>query len=370
MSISDSPRRAAPPRSVYRLRARAAPSLRTTLVTWGEILSSHQPRPSVRRALIVGADEWCGGALASILAPAGYDVVQAADDAPAPEVGAGGEWHIILVGSPQADAVETCRRLRQDATIPAGTPIVIVSGAPAVLEHRLAGLRAGAWDVLAFPLNAQELIARIDGFVGVKVEADRVRTDGLLDTVSGLYAARGIEYRARELLAEAERHHQSLACVVLGVDPRPEQDTPGGARVLQHVAKVLRNHGRLSDVIGRWSETEFAVLAPGTRAIGAARLAQRLAWLVETRTPAGWDVPPVTVRGGFEAVDDAGATRVRAQDLLTRAYTALQTACVETSLPHIRQYTPAMSHQDRFFHTPQGRGPDPTLLGGGPQAPV
>ena len=369
MSISDSPRRAAPPRSVYRLRARAAPSSRTTLFTWGETLSSQQPRPSVRRALIVGADEWFGGALASILAPAGYDVVQAADDAPVPDAGAGGEWHVILVASPQNAAVETCRRLRQDATIPAGTPVIIVSAASALIEHRLAGLRAGAWDVLTFPLNAQELVARIDGFVSVKLEADRARTDGLLDRVSGLYAVRGIEYRARELLGEAERHHLSLACVVLGVNPRPEQGAPG-ARVVQHVAKVLRTHGRLSDVIGRCSETEFAVLAPGTRAIGAARLAQRLAWLVETRTAAGSDVPPVKLRGGFEAVDDAAATRVRAQDLLTRAYTAFQTACVETSLPHIRQYTVAMSHQGRVVHTALFRGQDPTLLGGGPQAPV
>jgi diguanylate cyclase (GGDEF)-like protein len=336
----------------------------------GEMLSSQQPPPSVRRALIVGADEWWGDALESILAPAGYDVVHAADDAPVPAVGAGGEWHIILVGSPQADAVETCRRLRHDATIAAGTPVIILSAAPALLEHRVAGLHAGAWDVLAFPLNAQELVARIDGFVSVKVEADRARTDGLLDSVSGLYAVRGIEYRARELLAEAERHHLSLACVVLGVDPKPEQDAPDGARALQHVAQVLRTHGRLSDVIGRWGETEFAVLAPGTRAIGAARLAQRLAWLVETRTLPGSDVPPVRVRGGFEAVDDAGATRVRAQDLLTRADTAFQTACIETSLPHIRQYSAAMSHEGRFLHTPPLRGQDSTLLGGEPPAPV
>jgi diguanylate cyclase (GGDEF)-like protein len=302
-----------------------------------------------------------------VLAPAGYWVVRTSDDVQSPE--AGGGWDIILVASPHTEAVEVCRRLRREAAIASGTPVVIISTAPAILEHRLAGLRAGAWDVLAFPLNAQELLARIDGFVSVKVEADRVRTEGLLDSFSGLYAIRGVEYRARELLADAERNHLALACVVLGAEFEGEMDPAGthdaalSARVLQHVAKVLRTHGRLSDVIGRYSDTEFAVLAPGTRALGAARLAQRLAWLVETRTSPDGDLPPMRVRGGYEAVDDASVARVRAQDLLTRAHAAFRTARVETSLPHIRQYAPAMAYHGPVLLATQPRGLDAHLPG-------
>jgi DNA-binding response OmpR family regulator len=112
-------------------------------------------------------------------------VRRASDDAQVVEGGAGGDWDVILVASPHGDAVEVCGRLRHGAAIEAGTPIIIIAAAPTTLEHRLAGLRAGAWDVLALPIDAQELMARIDGFVSVKRDADRVHTDGLVDKVSG-----------------------------------------------------------------------------------------------------------------------------------------------------------------------------------------
>jgi diguanylate cyclase (GGDEF)-like protein len=267
-------------------------------------------------------------------------------------VGAEPDVIVVAVGSPHGDAVELCRRLRQEASIAAGTAVVMVAVAPTSLEQRLAGLRAGAWDVLTLPMNAEELLARLDAYVGVKLEADRTRAEGLLDMASGLYAVRGVEYRARELLADASRHHLALACVVLGVDPEPEQqpleasDPVASMRVVQHVAKALHTHGRLSDVIGRWNHTEFAVLAPGTDAAGAARLAHRLGRAVEASPlPPGVIMAPLQVRAGYEAVEDAGATPLRAQDLLARADTALQKARVDTSLFRVRRYSPDPPYQ-------------------------
>jgi len=319
----------------------------------GDILSSHPPRLPSRLALVVGADGWCADALQSVLEPAGYRVLRTSDRAEAIEVAVGSEPDVIVVaaGSPHEESVALCRALRHDASIAVGTPIFMIAGAPVSLAQRLAVLRAGAWDVLALPMNAEELLARLDACVGVKQEADRTRAEGLLDRLSGLYAPRGVEYRARELLADASRQHLALACVILAADPRAEADpmgdSPAGStRVLQHVAKVLRSQGRLSDIIGRWNESEFAVLAPGTRAAGAARLAQRLGQVIETTpVPPGLVIPPLEVRAGFEAVDDAGAAHFRPQDLLTRASAALQRARAEGGLPRIRRYTPDMSYQ-------------------------
>jgi PleD family two-component response regulator len=320
----------------------------------GDSVSSHPPQASSRLALIVSADEWCANALQSVLEPGGYRVLRTSADAPTAEVVVGAEPDVILVavGSPYGDVVELCRRLRQEAAIAVGTAVIIVAVAPTSLAQRLAGLRAGAWDVLTLPMNAEELLARLDTYVGVKLEADRTRAEGLLDTVSGLYAVRGVEYRARELMADASRHHLALACVVLGADlpleeePEGAKDPVASTRVLQHVAKVLHSHGRLSDVIGRWNHTEFAVLAPGTHAAGAARLAQRLGEAVEASPPPpGVFMSPLEVRAGYEAVDDASATPLRAQDLLARARTAFERARVETNLPRIRRYTPDGPYQ-------------------------
>jgi DNA-binding response OmpR family regulator len=311
------------------------------------ILSSHAPRPSSRLALIVSGDEWCADALQSVLEPHGFRVLTAGG---AEAVGAivGAEPDVVLVaaGSSYGDAVDQCRRLRHEALIAPGTAIILVAVAPTSLAQRLAGLRAGAWDVLTLPMNAEELLARLDAFTGVKSEADRIRTAGLLDPVSGLYAVRGVEYRARELLADASRHHLALACVVLGTNPElgevpvGESAPAASTHVVRHVARVLHTHGRLSDIIGRWSDTEFAVLAPGTHAAGAARLAQRLGDVVESSAPPpGFVVPPLNVRAGYEAVDDAGAPSLRAADLLTRAHTALQRARAETGGPRIIRYS-------------------------------
>ena len=311
-------------------------------------------RPSSRLALIVGTDDWSAHAVQSVLEPGGYRVLRTFDGAQTLEVLVGAEPDVILVvaGSRHGEAVELCRRLRQEAPIVVGTAVIMIAVAPTSMAQRLAGLRAGAWDVLALPMNAEELLARVDAYVGVRLEADRIRAEGLVDKVTGLYAVRGIEYRARELLADASRHHLALACVVLSADPQLEKEPARennpvvSTRAVQHVAGVLRSHGRLSDIIGRWSDTEFAVLAPGTHAAGAVRLAERLGRLVEaTPPPSGAFMPALVVRAGYEAVDDVGATPLRAQDLLGRAHTALQRARVETGLPHVRRYSADLPHQ-------------------------
>ena len=316
----------------------------------GDTLSSPQPRPASRVALIVGADGWCADALHSVLEPAGYGVLRARVDTQTLEivVGAAPDVILVAVGSAHDDVAELCRRLRQEASSAGGgTAVIMVAVAPTSLAQRLAGLRAGAWDVLTLPMYTEELLARLDACVSVKLETDRIRTEGLLDTASSLYAARGVEYRARELLADASRHRLPLACVVLGANRQIGEETADPAdavaatRVVQHVAKVLRTHGRLSDIIGRWTDTQFAVLAPGTDAAGAVRLAQRLGQAVETSPPPpGAALPRLHLRAGYEAVSDAGATHLRAQDLLARAQAAFQAAQGEISFPRIRRYTP------------------------------
>lgn len=347
MISSDYTRRAAPLGTATRERPRAAPS--------PSHVASDLPRSSSRLALIVSSDDWCGDALESVLEPGGYRVVRVPGDGPTLDVVVGAAPDVILVAAepPQTDVIELCRRLRHEASTTAGTGIVLVVAGPTTVAQRVAGLRAGAWDVLSLPMNADELLAKLDACVSVKQETDRMRADGLLDSASGLYAVRGMEYRSRELLADASRRHLPLACVVLSADPEFEDEPDGerepvaSARAIQHVAKLLHTHGRLSDVIGRWNDTEFAVLAPGTDAAGAARLAERLSQVVDdSPPPSGAFTSRLALRAGYEAVDDAGASHLRAADLLARANTAFQRARTETSLPRIRRYTPDIRHPD------------------------
>jgi PleD family two-component response regulator len=283
-----------------------------------------------------------------VIEPAGYQVVRTVEAAETLEVAASAQPDIILidVGSPERDGVALCRRVRHDPAISRGTPVVLVGAAPTSRAVRLAGLRAGAWDVVAFPLDAAELMAKLGSYLQVKREGDVVRAEGLVDQVSGLYGARGISRRALELWADASRRRFPLACVVFAADVQTEM--PGGdtssaaaARVHRHLGRTLQTHGRLSDIIGRWDESEFALLAPGTNAAGAATLAQRLTRLIEREPlPPGVSLPAFAVRAGYEALDDAGATPLHPPDLLARAHAALQAARAETTHPSVRRYTP------------------------------
>ena len=64
-----------------------------------------------------------------------------------------------------------------------------------------------------------------------------------------------------------------MACVVIALDVEttaPSSESAG--HVVVRCVHALKSSARLSDVVGRLSPTEFAVLAPGTDAAGARRL--------------------------------------------------------------------------------------------------
>jgi len=254
---------------------------------------------------------------------------------------------IVIAGPlPDLDDVEVCRALRKQALITPSTPIVLVTATPATRERRLAGLRAGGWDHLAVPLDADELLLKLDAYMQAKEDADQVRQRAFVDEVSGLYSARGVERRARELVADAWRRHAALACVMLAVDAQPETAPDVRTRdtgVQYHVASLLRDRGRTSDAIGWWDGVQFAVLAPATGAEGAAQLAQRLSQAIETTPPPSpRDAPPLSlaVRAGYEAVHDVHATPVEPETLLARATSALRQARTEPGGARIRAYSP------------------------------
>src|SRR6267378_1521287 len=172
-----------------------------------------------------------------------------------------------------------------DPRVSSSTPILLTIRDAATRAQRLAALRAGAWECIAPPHDADEILLKISAYVHAKLDADRARTEGLLDAMTGLYNRQGLARRARELGSQAFREHGPLACIVLALDVEPVEPAAqqqGGN--LGRYVQALKSAARLSDVIGRLSATEFAVLAPGTDAGGARRLAERLASSVSATT--------------------------------------------------------------------------------------
>ncbi|HVH67105.1 MAG TPA: response regulator [Gemmatimonadales bacterium] len=268
--------------------------------------------------------------LRSLLEGNGYAVLQERSARHALDRARTTEPDLIVVDAelPDMSGVELCSTLRGDARVPSSTPILLAIREPASRAQRLDAFRAGAWECITPPHDADEILLKIGAYVHAKLDADRARAEGLLDSVTGLYNRQGLVRRARELGAQAFRDHGPLACVVLALDLDPGSHLSGpGAVNLSSQVQAMRSAARLSDVIGRLSSNEFAVLAPGTDAGGARRLAERLAGSVSgaSRTGIGDTGAPVRVRCGYEAVANIGYTPIEPVDLLVRAAAAVRT---------------------------------------------
>jgi len=289
--------------------------------------------------------EW----LARLLEGGGYAVLRERTGRHALERARAVQPDAVIVDAelPDMNPIEICRALRHDAGITISTPILVcLTGAPPdppARDERLAALRAGAWDCIAPPHEADEILLKVDAFVHAKLDADRARAEGLLDPVTGLYNRQGLARRARELGSQAFREHSALACVVLALD-FALTDLPD-APAVAHGVQALKTAARVSDVIGRLSPAEFAVLAPGTDASGARRLAERLAVSLQAAVqaaagagPAGGATPALRVRCGYEAVANVGYAPTDPVELLVRASAALRTGRADVVGGSIRRF--------------------------------
>ena len=229
---------------------------------------------------------------------------------------------------PDLDSIEVCRTLRQNRAA-WSMPVMMITATPATKQQRLAALEAGAWDYLSVLLDPEEVTLKVDALARLKFDMERVLEESAVDPASGLYTPRGLERRARELASDAMRRRAPLACVALGIglDPKGAGESaaalPGAAA---YAGQVLQASGRTSDCVGSLGQGEFAVLAPATAPEGAARMAQRLARLIETAGPRPAGVPPLRVHAGYDAVADPHRTPVEPTSLLEHAGTALHQA--------------------------------------------
>jgi diguanylate cyclase (GGDEF)-like protein len=296
------------------------------------------PRRRLPLALLASDPEWSSRPLETILGPGGYDIVRGHTRRETLDQARRRHPDIILldVHLLDGDGFELCRALHEDPHVGLSTPIMMLAVGPATKQQRLAALRAGAWEVLNLPVDAEELLLKLGAYVRSSVEANRAQEQGLVDPATGLYNETGLARRAREIGSEAFRHHTALACLVFGAD-LSLQGLEEETRVSDHVAHVFQSAGRVSDAIGKLGRTEFAIIAPDTNAAAAVRLAKRLMSAVD-QTARGQLEGRVPLRVGYEALENVHATPVTAGGLLARATLALERACAERNGERIRRY--------------------------------
>jgi len=287
-------------------------------------------RPTI--VLIASKQEWTSRTFESILAPKGWVVLKCYTAARALERARRDQPDVLIVDSqlPDETGHELCRRLRTEQVVTPSTPILLTLHEPPTRRDRLAALRAGAWDCLGPPYDADELLALLDVLVSAKLDVDRTRSEGLIDGTTGLYNVRGVTRRAREMASQAARHHAALSCVLIAPDVSVDEagEVAANSQPLVHqVAEALKAAGRRSDAIGRLSPDAFAVIAMDTDAPQARQLAVRLASAIATSLQTSPPhTPPVRLHAGYHGVPDFHEASLDPVDLMLRATAALRKA--------------------------------------------
>ena len=244
--------------------------------------------------------------------------------------------------------LDACRAIRELPTVDDTTPFVIATTASLSRKERHECFRAGIWDILSSPFDPVELVGKLKTFLSARRQVEEAWEFTHKDPATGLYNWNGLEARAVELVADAQRSRRWTACVALGTregqavissDELLEDSSaevlkislsdPGAPRLLDRIATALFEATRESDSTGILDTKDFLVLAPGTDEEGAATLATRLVEILNDRAILQERRrSELQFSAGYYAALDATGGSLTAKDLIGRSMDALRAAQV------------------------------------------
>lgn len=237
------------------------------------------PRPP--EVLVLTACPWTARAVDATLREVGLNAAHLRDpDGAVARLGWGApdavivddsRWTLGRVGGEARDCIELLGALGA----PPDVPVLVLARETPSGARVEALLAAGAWGVVPFPLGAPAWVAQLRVWTRAGAAARQRAEAGLVDAVTGLYNARGVERRALEIEAAVRRGSGAgaLACAAFSIETGAAADDGAAIRV----ADACRRVGRGSDVFGRLGGSEFVVIAPGADAPGVRAVVSRVA---------------------------------------------------------------------------------------------
>src|SRR5947209_3674909 len=125
--------------------------------------------------LIASHNHGAGSELLQLAERRGYAVRRAHSGAQALEQAHAAPPDLVVLDESLTDmaAFAATRALRDDDHVGPGTPLLLISAQrPSSPQHH-AALRAGVWEFLRHPFNAEEIAAKLDTYVLLKFDSDR-----------------------------------------------------------------------------------------------------------------------------------------------------------------------------------------------------
>ena len=256
---------------------------------------------------------------------------------------------VLEADLPDMSGIAACRLLHNDLRIGHNVPILILAPDKPTPEQRVTALQAGAWDFLSYPRDRAEFSLRLQTYVQAKRNIDVALAEGLVDPATGLHSRTALARRARELGALMNRKHGALACVVFAAEVEPPDPKTGS---------LVARTARLSDVVGAWSPTEFAVLAPATDHGGAVKLAQRVAGVLREGSDGPRPLAPgSTLWVGYDAVTNFTYAPIDPVSMLGRAAAAVRNGTPDPGYPWVRCFDVTRASGQEGSATPRTTPP-------------
>ncbi len=242
---------------------------------------------------------------------------------------------LLDVMMPGLDGYEVARRIRSNPELPF-IPIILVTARDST-QDKIAGLDAGADDYLTKPINYPELEARVRAMLRIKELQGELEEKNrelarlsISDGLTGLYNHRHIQEVVHEEFERAKRTREPLAVVMFDFDHfKRVNDTYGhqvGDRVLQEMARILRNTAREIDKLGRYGGEEFIAVLPDTGIDDAVTFAERVRERVERHPFAVGQARPIHLTVSAGAATYPHPAVYNAKTLIHRADQALYAA--------------------------------------------
>ncbi len=162
---------------------------------------------------------------------------------------------------------------------------------PLLRYGRLIGsLNIGSYDSERFSRKVRtDFFEHFSAIVAICIEnacnMERLKRQGLTDTLTALNNRRFFDQRLVEEIELARRERSSLCCLLLDIDFfKKINDTFGhqiGDQVLMKVAGLLRDQMRTTDVLSRYGGEEFSTLLANTPISEAKEVAERIRSSIE-----------------------------------------------------------------------------------------
>jgi len=197
---------------------------------------------------------------------------------------------LLDVLMPGMDGYEVCKHLKADKNTK-DIPVIFVSSMVDVAS-KVKGFNVGAVDYINKPFQHAEVLVRVNTHLTMlrlrrDLEKQNAELERLANTdyLTNLYNRRCFFHAAERHFAEAVHNEHPISVTLLDLDHfKQVNDTFGhlvGDQVLVHVARLIRTHCRVSDVVARYGGEEFIILHPSIDSRNAFRVAERVRKVIE-----------------------------------------------------------------------------------------